>query len=110
MSEWGQVVTTMILVQLAAHITQWGSKDHLLRQFAISPGSVPDMWRGSMITRAIPWLICTLILTRSGLIVKDAWAMYWLLGLVIVNNALNDLERDLEQLGPSSTFSVDAER
>jgi O-antigen/teichoic acid export membrane protein len=83
---WGQVVTTMILVQLAAHITQWGSKEYLMRQFATSPAGTLDQWRASMITRAVPWLICALILTRSGLIVQDTWAMTWLIGLVLANN------------------------
>ncbi|MBK6774297.1 MAG: hypothetical protein IPG74_00100 [Flavobacteriales bacterium] len=83
---WGQVVLPMILVQLVAHITQWGSKDLLLREFARMPDRVLDLWRASAITRAVPWIVCALMLTRSGLILKDAWAMSWLVGLVLANN------------------------
>ncbi len=56
MEVWGGMVTFLILVQLSAHVAQWGSRDLLQRAFHERPGDVVELWRTSLFTRSPIWL------------------------------------------------------
>jgi len=49
---WGEFVYVLIPVNLATHILQWGSKDYLLREFSLNPGSVTALWQKGLLSRA----------------------------------------------------------
>lgn len=50
---WGIFVEPLILVTLAAHLIQWGSKDFLLRRFSQSPTTMRTEWQSSFSSRLI---------------------------------------------------------
>ena len=83
---WGEVVSIMIVVQLAAHVMQWGSKDLLLREFARRPGQVDNLWQGSITTRV--WFALPIFLVFSFLPDTDSLVVgvLWLLILFISNS------------------------
>lgn len=53
---WGEFVYTLILVNFAAHILQWGNKDYLLREFSFNPAAMAILWQTGLLSR-IPLLI-----------------------------------------------------
>ena len=61
-ASWGDAMRIIIPIQIFLHVAAWGSKDFLLRQFAVSPGD-PRSWAAqSLFTRAL------LMLPIAGLV------------------------------------------
>ena len=63
---WGEVVMLLILVQVAAHIIQWGSKDILLRAYAREPDRVGVLTTSSAATRSLLFGVCIAIIGLLG--------------------------------------------
>ncbi len=49
---WGEFVSVMLWVQLAAHVMGWGNKDYLLRAFSLRPAYLTSLWQSALVTRA----------------------------------------------------------
>ena len=67
---WGDALRVIIPFQLFIHIAAWGSRDHLLRLFAITALRPPVLVVQSMITRAAVFLPILLLI---GLLGSGAW-------------------------------------
>ncbi|GAB4163821.1 MAG: hypothetical protein Fur0021_39220 [Candidatus Promineifilaceae bacterium] len=50
---WGAFVNVMIVVQLAAHLVNWGNKEYLLRAFSQAPAGISRAWQTSLGTRLL---------------------------------------------------------
>ncbi len=50
---WGAFVNVMIVVQLAAHLVNWGNKEYLLRSFSRTPAGIGRAWQTSLGTRLL---------------------------------------------------------
>lgn len=80
-SVWGEVVALMVVVQLAAHILGWGSKDNLLRLFARSPVHVRYFWGDSVLTRSVLVPVMALVLFRYATV--PVLALGWMAALFL---------------------------
>ena len=82
---WGEVVSVMVMVQLAAHVLNWGSKDMLLRSFAREPGNIAQLWWNSVATRLVLALPVTAALVVMSIInMRDPVpALAWMLLLFL---------------------------
>lgn len=85
---WGEVVGVMVMVQLAAHVMNWGSRDLLLRAFAKRPMEVPAIWSASLASRMLLALPVALVLlfTFSLLFQDLTMALTWTLLLFITGS------------------------
>lgn len=85
---WGEVVGVMVMVQLATHVLNWGSKDMLLRAFAREPGRIPQLWWDSMATRLVLALPVTLVLVVLSILnMRDPVpALAWMLLLFLTGS------------------------
>lgn len=63
---WGAVVGAMVLVQLAAQIADFGSRDALVRAFSRDPGAVGERWRGAAASRTPLLLLGPALFLASG--------------------------------------------
>jgi hypothetical protein len=63
---WGQVQTPLIWLQLIVHITAWGSKDHLLKEFARHAVAQGKLLEGSISTRGVFLLLSILATIIDG--------------------------------------------
>jgi O-antigen/teichoic acid export membrane protein len=70
---WGSFVPTLLVMQLAAHIINWGNKEYLLRAISRQPGKLAELWQGTFFTR---WLLC---LAFMGVMTLWGWPASWLL-------------------------------
>ncbi|MCB9232648.1 MAG: polysaccharide biosynthesis C-terminal domain-containing protein [Bacteroidia bacterium] len=50
---WGGFVEVMIVVNLGAHLLNWGNKEYLLRGFAADPASLARQWQEGMQARLL---------------------------------------------------------
>jgi O-antigen/teichoic acid export membrane protein len=48
---WGSFVYYLVIVNLAAHILNWGNKEYLLREFSRNVSSLSEIWRKCLLTR-----------------------------------------------------------
>lgn len=83
-SAWGDVVSMMMMVQLAAHVLSWGGRDTLLRLYARAPGQLARSWWSNLITRMalVPIIGAVLIsVTRPA-----ALALAWMLLLFFTSS------------------------
>lgn len=81
---WGEVVSVMITVQLAAHFLRWGSREMLPRMFAAKPAGIPGTWTGSIVTRL--WILPPVAIAQYFLLNGSVLAIAWLI-LLFVNNS-----------------------
>ena len=85
---WGEFVAEMLLVNLIAHIIQWGSKERLLRSFSQFPSQIQDLFYNNLISRGlilVPAAIIILIFTKN--INTGFLLILWVLGLFIYQSA-----------------------
>jgi O-antigen/teichoic acid export membrane protein len=78
---WGEFVHVLIIVQLAAHVIAWGSKEYLLREFSFNPAHISRAWQTSLISRLALMVPLYLLVSLSGLPSRRlALVVLWLLG------------------------------
>ncbi|MEO8067941.1 MAG: hypothetical protein ABI599_09645 [Flavobacteriales bacterium] len=58
---WGDVQTPLIWLQLIVHITAWGSKEFLLKQFAAHPHEQGKLLGNSIATRGVLLVVMTVV-------------------------------------------------
>lgn len=63
---WGQVQTPLIWLQVIVHITAWGSRDHLLKEFARRTVGQGKLLKESIATRGIIMLLSVLAIVVDG--------------------------------------------
>lgn len=81
---WGNFVSILIIVQLAAHVLSWGNKEYLLRAFSRTPDHIAPLWQSSLRTRLL--LIVGVILILPFLnqpTTRLLWMALWIIALVI---------------------------
>lgn len=78
---WGQFVAIMIVVNLALHLLQWGSKEYLLREFSRRPRQISLTWQSNVLTRFPLFLLLSaaLFLWPEGA-GRRLWVGLWGLG------------------------------
>jgi O-antigen/teichoic acid export membrane protein len=83
---WGEFIAVLIIVQLAAHIAAWGSRDYLLRAFSEAPKQIRAQWQSSLLTRGLLVVIGAALLALYARSLSQAgWLAAWLLLLVITS-------------------------
>ena len=50
---WGAFVDPLIITGFALHILNWGSKEFLLRAFAMRPDAIPVLWKQAFVSRGM---------------------------------------------------------
>lgn len=50
---WGSFVSLLVVAQLGAHVVGWGNRDHLLREFSLTPNRLTILWQSSLLTRLV---------------------------------------------------------
>ena len=48
---WGSFVYYLVIVNLAAHVLNWGNKEYLLREFSRDVSKMSEIWRKCLLTR-----------------------------------------------------------
>lgn len=79
---WGGFVREMLLVNLLAHVLQWGNKEHLVRFFSKDSLKISDSFYKNLATRLlilIPFVLFLFFI--SDTIYKGCLLSLWLLGL-----------------------------
>lgn len=69
---WGNVVPTLIMIQLMLHVGQWGSKEFLLKRFAQSDRDPRTIASESLLTRGLVMLPIAAIVAWAG---TSTWAI-----------------------------------
>lgn len=81
---WGAFVGALVLVNLSAQVANFGSRDHLLREFSREPGAIRVAWQRNVVARA--WLLPlgpVLFLASGSDLARTAAMTAWLLGLFV---------------------------
>jgi O-antigen/teichoic acid export membrane protein len=76
---WGSVVAPLIIVQLTAHLAQWGQRDLLIRILRAGHMDPQAVWRDNLFTRwpiALPLLVPLFFTDAPAL-----WMVLWALGV-----------------------------
>ena len=60
-SVWGEFVSILIVFNLGAQLISWGSKQFLMREFALEPSSIPSLWFDNLKAR-VPLLALTVLI------------------------------------------------
>lgn len=82
---WGQVVSVLVVVQVAVQVIAWGNKNYLLRTFSQNPAHIGSAWRDSMAARMLLLFPYAAILALVGYTEATlALVFLWTLGLVFV--------------------------
>lgn len=63
---WGEFVSYLIIVQLAAHVMGWGNKEYLLREFSINPTDLCLQWQSILLTRLTLFPLFLIVLYFIG--------------------------------------------
>lgn len=88
---WGEFISVLILVQLAAHIAGWGNREYLLRAFSQNPQHIRQQWQSSLSSRAvIAVLLCGFTVFLAGSLTQMAVLFAWIL-LLVVSTSFNVL-------------------
>ena len=81
---WGEFVNVMIVVQLAAHLVNWGNKEYLLRAFSQAPAGISRAWQTSLWTRLLLFgglaaaaLCWGLTPAQTALVIGWGWGQVW---------------------------------
>ncbi|MEM6283038.1 MAG: polysaccharide biosynthesis C-terminal domain-containing protein [Chloroflexota bacterium] len=81
---WGAFISILILVQLSATVSAWGSKDYLLRAFSRDPHTIPQQWQANLFTRAgITLLACALTVFYAASVQQAGLLALWIVLLVL---------------------------
>ncbi len=102
---WGEVVGVMVMVQLAAHVVNWGSKDLLLRSFALEPLNLSRAWWSSILTRSFLLLPSGLVLFLFLRRTEPFAAIVWL-SLLFLSGSFDALV--VQQKRFAASFAIDS--
>lgn len=84
---WGAFVNVMIVVQLAAHVVNWGNKEYLLRAFSQAPAGISRAWQTSLWTRLAVLAVLVVVVWFWGLPPgRTLLIIGWGLGQVLVQS------------------------
>lgn len=77
---WGSFVYYLVIVNLAAHVLNWGNKEYLLREFSRDVSKMSEIWRKCLLTRITiaPIVIASLFFFCSSLevcIIVSVWVL-----------------------------------
>jgi O-antigen/teichoic acid export membrane protein len=86
-STWGVFLGAMILVRLCAQVANFGTRDHLLGEFARDPGGMRVAWRRNVAARAWLLVLGPAVFLVAGADLPRAVAMTaWLVGLFVAQS------------------------
>ncbi|MCP4442041.1 MAG: hypothetical protein GY810_24290 [Aureispira sp.] len=85
---WGEVVSCLIVLNLAAMLCNWGQNTYLLREFSKTPMNIAQLWQESFTTRLVFFVATGLIFL---FLYKDDFELYiylclWLFAIFIIRS------------------------
>ncbi|MEL6271518.1 MAG: hypothetical protein AAFR22_17045, partial [Chloroflexota bacterium] len=84
---WGAFISILILVQLSATVSGWGSKEYLLRAFSRDPHTIPQQWQANLFTRGgITLVACVLTVFYAASIQQAGLLALWIVLLVLATS------------------------
>jgi O-antigen/teichoic acid export membrane protein len=96
--DWGIFVPFLLYFHLANIITNWGSKDFLVRDFSHHPGNMRTSWQSFFIAR-IPILIIAQLVAFALFPLQDAFYLIGCLALSYISNAYVPIINDRRDYG-----------
>lgn len=90
---WGEFVPFLLYFHLANIITNWGSKDYLLRSFSSEPGKKKEDWQAFFITR-LPVIALSMVICLLFFEVKHALYLAGWLFMAYISNSVIPMIND----------------
>lgn len=64
---WGEFVKIFLIVNVSSYFLSCGNKEFLIRQFSISPAAIMELWRESLVTRFLLFVIIIPVLLSMNI-------------------------------------------
>lgn len=78
---WGEFVAYLLVVNLIAHVINWGSKEYLIRQFSKKPYEITNVFYTNLFSRGILLVVGCMALLLFFEVAITLWLSIWLIGL-----------------------------